>query len=93
MILPEVINASSWKSAQVIQKKDIGHLSVGTVADIAVFKLEKGNFGFVDSSGYKMQGDKKLVCEEIVFYQRPMIKNYFMRIVFRISETKWFVRK
>ncbi|MBT34580.1 MAG: amidohydrolase/deacetylase family metallohydrolase [Thalassobius sp.] len=63
MILPEVINASSWKSAQVIQKKDIGHLSVGTVADIAVFKLEKGNFGFVDSSGYKMQGDKKLVCE------------------------------
>ncbi|UZR96637.1 amidohydrolase/deacetylase family metallohydrolase [Chondrinema litorale] len=80
MTLPEVINASSWKSAQVIQKKDIGHLSVGTVADIAVFKLEKGNFGFVDSSGYKMQGDKKLVCEltiragEIVYDLNGMSK-------------------
>jgi dihydroorotase len=33
------------------------------VADIAVLRLEKGNFGFVDMNGARMDGDQKLVCE------------------------------
>ena len=38
-------------------------LSVGAVADVAVFKLERGNFGFVDSDGFTMKGNQRLQCE------------------------------
>lgn len=42
----EVIEASTWKPAQVIKRPDLGHLSEGAVADIAVFSLREGAFGF-----------------------------------------------
>ncbi|PGH37598.1 MAG: amidohydrolase/deacetylase family metallohydrolase, partial [Candidatus Nephrothrix sp. EaCA] len=38
-------------------------LSVGAVADIALFSSRKGKFGFIDSSGFKMEGEQKLDCE------------------------------
>ncbi|MEA1784807.1 amidohydrolase/deacetylase family metallohydrolase [Arenibacter sp. GZD96] len=63
MSLEEVIAASTWHPAQVIQRTDLGHLSVGAVADIAILNLRKENFGFIDTQGKKMEGDKKLECE------------------------------
>lgn len=63
MSLSEVIEASTWKPAQVIQQEDLGHLSEGAVADIAVFDLQEGEFGFIDSGGYRMEGNQKLECE------------------------------
>jgi len=63
MNLQQVVAASTWLPAQVIQKDDLGHLSVQSVADIAVFSLQKGSFGFVDSGGFRMQGSQKLQCE------------------------------
>ena len=63
MSLAEVIKASTWAPAQVIQREDLGHLSKGAVADIAVFSLQEGEFGFIDSGGYKMAGNRKLECE------------------------------
>ncbi|WPP50734.1 amidohydrolase/deacetylase family metallohydrolase [Catalinimonas niigatensis] len=63
MSLKEVITASTWKSAQVIQREELGHLSEGAVADIAVFSLQKGEFGFIDSEGFRMEGTQKLQCE------------------------------
>ena len=63
MSLSEVIKASTWTPAQVIQREDLGHLSEGAVADIAVFRLHEGEFGFIDSGGYKMDGSQKLECE------------------------------
>jgi len=38
----------------------LGHLSVGAPADIAVLRLQKGDFGFVDVNGARMQGTQKL---------------------------------
>ena len=35
----------------------------GAPADIAVLRLEKGNFGFVDMYGARMKGTQKLTCE------------------------------
>jgi len=35
----------------MIHREQIGHLSVGAIADIAVLRLEKGQFAFVDSWG------------------------------------------
>lgn len=63
MTLEEVIEASTWKPAQVIHREELGHLSEGAVADIAVFGLLEGEFGFIDSGGYRMDGSQKLQCE------------------------------
>jgi dihydroorotase len=63
MDLPSVIKASTWSPAQVIKREELGHLSIGAVADVAVFTVREGKFGFYDKTGYKMQGNKKLECE------------------------------
>jgi dihydroorotase len=63
MTMPQVIAASTWKPAQVIHREELGHLSQGAVADVAIFGVRKGKFGFIDSSGFKMDGDQRLECE------------------------------
>lgn len=63
MPLEAVIKASTWSPAQVIQRTDLGHLSAGAEADITIFSLRTGKFGFFDHTGYKVEGDKKFECE------------------------------
>lgn len=63
MPLQEVIMKSTWNPAKEIRREKFGHLSVGGIADIAVFKLERGEFGFVDSDGVTMKGNQRLQCE------------------------------
>jgi len=63
MSLDDVILRSTWNPAREIKQEQLGHLSSGAVADIAVFKLEKGNFGFVDMYGARLRGTQKLTCE------------------------------
>ena len=63
LTLNEVILYSTWNPAQFINRKELGHLSVGAGADVAVISLEKGTFGYIDVGGFKMTGDKKLVCQ------------------------------
>ncbi|PSR55710.1 amidohydrolase/deacetylase family metallohydrolase [Adhaeribacter arboris] len=63
MDLQSVIKASSWTPAQVIKHEELGHLSVGAPADLAVLGVRKGKFGLFDYTGYKIDTDKKLECE------------------------------
>jgi dihydroorotase len=63
LTLNEVIVMSTWTPAQVINRKELGHLTVGALADVAVFSVEKGTFGFIDVGGFKVTGDKKLTCQ------------------------------
>jgi dihydroorotase len=63
MDLQQVIAASTWHPAQVIHREDLGHMSKDAVADVAVFALQKGKFGYVDSGGFGFQGTQKLQCE------------------------------
>jgi dihydroorotase len=63
MSLDEVILRSTWNPAKEIQHEELGHLSVGAGADVAVLRLEKGHFGFTDCVGAKMDGAQKLLCE------------------------------
>ncbi|MDJ1500838.1 amidohydrolase/deacetylase family metallohydrolase [Xanthocytophaga agilis] len=63
MDLPSVIKASTWASAQAIKREELGHLSQGAVADVAVFSMREGDFGFFDKTGYKVTGKQKLECE------------------------------
>ncbi len=64
--MKEIVEASTWKPAQVIKKTELGHLSIGAAADIALLKIEKGNFGYYDVRQKKMAGDKRIVCEMTV---------------------------
>ncbi|MCC6588606.1 MAG: amidohydrolase/deacetylase family metallohydrolase [Bryobacterales bacterium] len=61
--LADVIARAAWHPAREIKRTDLGHLSVGAPADVAVLRVEKGDFGFVDSFGARLRGDKKLTCE------------------------------
>jgi dihydroorotase len=63
MPLSEVIKASTWAPAQVIHKEELGNLSVGGIADIAILNLRQGDFGFYDKTGYKIMGKQKFECE------------------------------
>ncbi len=63
MPLQDVINASTWKPARVIQREDLGHLSEGAEADITLFRLHTGDFGFMDARGNMLPGDEILETE------------------------------
>jgi len=63
MSLEEVIERSTWNPAQVIKREDLGHLSVGADADVAVLNVREGDFGFVDVSGERRTGTQKLEAE------------------------------
>jgi len=63
MPLDEVVRRSTWHPARELKQDGIGHLSVGANADVAVVRLEKGNFGFIDSFGGRMKGAQRLQCE------------------------------
>jgi dihydroorotase len=60
--LQDVIKMSTMNPASEIGHPELGHLSVGACADVAVFKLQTGQFGFVDCGRAKLMGDKKLEC-------------------------------
>jgi dihydroorotase len=63
MSLDSVIAASTWNPAQEIKHEELGHLSEGAIADIAIFGMRTGKFGFFDYTGYKVEGNQKLECE------------------------------
>jgi dihydroorotase len=63
MKLQDVIKASTWIPAKVIKHEELGHLSVGAIADIAILNLRDGRFGFFDYKGVRQEGNKKLECE------------------------------
>lgn len=58
----DVIAASTWNPAKIIQREDLGSLSVGSDADIAIFRLREGQFGFWARDG-KIDGTQRLETE------------------------------
>lgn len=63
MPLAEVIRASTWTPAEVIQRPELGHLTVGAVADVAGLRLMDGEFGYYDNSGGRVVSKQRLFCE------------------------------
>jgi dihydroorotase len=60
--LEEVIYRSTVTPAQEIGHPELGTLSAGSEADIAVLQLHEGQFGYVDCGKAKIIGNKKLSC-------------------------------
>lgn len=61
--LQDVIRESTANPANAIQHPELGHLSVGAEADIAVLRVMPGRFRYADGSRGTIDGDRRLMCE------------------------------
>ena len=61
--LDQVIAMSTWNPAKQIKRTDLGSLDTGAEADIAVLRVDKGRFGFIDSAGARNSGTEAIVNE------------------------------
>jgi dihydroorotase len=66
MSLDDVILRSTWNPAKEIHHEELGNLSIGSPADIAVLRVDKGDFGFVDVYGARLKGNQRLEAEMTV---------------------------
>ena len=63
MSLEDTVMRSTSEAAKLIRRPELGNLSVGGCADIAVLRVLKGEFGYVDCGFAKMTGDSRLDCQ------------------------------
>jgi len=61
--LAEVIRESTTNPATEIGHPELGQIAVGSVADIAVLRVDHGNFGYADLAGGKVNGTERIVPE------------------------------
>ena len=61
--LQDVVRKSTWQPAQQIKRTELGHLSVGAVADVAVVRMDEGEFGFLDVRNALAKGNRLLTAE------------------------------
>jgi dihydroorotase len=65
--LEDVIRRTTANPAQMIKRPELGNLSVGSTADIAVLEMLKGDFAFLGSTAGKIKGTQKLQCAMTLF--------------------------
>ena len=63
MSVQDVVLRTTWNPANVIKRPELGNLGVGTDADISVFNIRKGEFGFTDIRRTKIKGTQKIEVE------------------------------
>jgi dihydroorotase len=63
MPLPQVIDRVTRQPAQVIARTELGQLNTGGVADITVFRVEQGDYGFMDVRKTRIKGSRRIVAE------------------------------
>jgi len=61
--LEEVLEKATWGTAKALLREDLGHLSEGAVADLTLIRIREGSFGFVDSGGVSIKGNKLIEPE------------------------------
>jgi dihydroorotase len=63
MPLEEIIRESTINPANEIGHPELGHLSVGALADVAAIQRMKGQFAYRDVRGGRFEGTERLFCE------------------------------
>ena len=61
--IEEIIFRATWNTAISLKRSDIGHITEGSEADLAVLSIRKGKFGFIDAGGNRLDGDRRLEAE------------------------------
>ncbi len=70
MSVDDVILRSTWNPAREIHHDELGNLSAGSPADVAVLRIETGKFGLTDMYGARMNSSKRFRCEMTVIAGR-----------------------
>lgn len=65
--LEDVIRRTTVNPAQMINRPELGKLSVGSTADMAVLEMAKGKFAYLGSGGGKIEGNRRLQCVMTMF--------------------------
>ena len=60
--LADVIARSTVAPAREIGRPELGTLSPGAEADVAVLALDQGEFGFVDCGQTRLESNQRLRC-------------------------------
>ncbi len=61
--LAEVVRQSTTNPATQIKRPELGQIAVGAEADVAVLRVDRGAFGYVDVKGGRITGDRRIGCE------------------------------
>ena len=61
--LNETIRRSTINPAMEIGHPELGHLTVGSEADVALLRVDKGAYNFADCIGGTIPGSERLACE------------------------------
>jgi dihydroorotase len=70
--LKDVIRMTTVEAAKAIRRPELGTLTVGAEADVAVLKLEKGKFGYLDNRRQRVMGDQRLTTELTLRAGKPI---------------------
>jgi dihydroorotase len=62
MTFEQVVERTTVAPAKAIHRPELGTLSEGAIADIALLELERGSFAFLDSGHGKLTGTQRLRC-------------------------------
>lgn len=62
MSLPDVIERATTNPARAMRRPDLGTLAVGAPADVAVFRVEEGEYDFYDVHMAHRRGATRLIC-------------------------------
>ena len=89
MTIEQIVERSTANPAHAIHHPELGTLSEGAIADIAIFEERTGKFGFLDSGHARLAGDKKLACVMTVVGGRSSIgSSNFGKAMSRTSATR-----
>jgi dihydroorotase len=70
--LKDVIRMTTVEAAKAIRRPELGTLTVGAEADVAVLKVEKGKFGYLDNRRQRVMGDQRLTTELTLRAGKPI---------------------
>jgi dihydroorotase len=66
LTVQQVVADTTWHPAQEIRHPQLGNLSVGAPADVAVLSEEHGKFAYTDMDNTKMMANTRLICQMTV---------------------------
>lgn len=61
--LAEVVRQSTTNPATQVKRPELGQIAVGAEADIAVLRVDRGDFGYLDVRGGRINGNRRIGCE------------------------------
>ena len=62
MSVEQLIERATLRPARALRRPELGSLAEGAAADVAVFEVERGRFGFLDSGHARLTGEQNIRC-------------------------------